>query len=65
MQLTEKHRISKSSEFYELLDHEAYKSKNLYNSALYAIRQYYFENKKYLPYVQVYKLFFEQHQQDY
>ena len=65
MQLTEKHRISKSSKFYELLDYEAYKSKNLYNSALYVIRQYYFENKKYLPYACMCRLFHEQHQQDY
>lgn len=40
-------------------------SKNLYNSGLYAVRQYYFENKQFLNYHKLNNLFVEQKQQDY
>ena len=46
MILTERHIIKKSNSLYSELDNLCFLSKNLYNSALYAIRQYYFENKK-------------------
>ena len=44
MYLTERHIIKNSKE----LDEICFKSKNLYNRALYLIRQHYFETKKYL-----------------
>lgn len=50
MQLVERHIIKKSNPIYTELDHMAFCSKNLYNYALYIIRQYFFENKQYLKY---------------
>ena len=50
MQLVEKHIIKKGHKFYVSLDDLCFKSKNLYNATLYAIRQYFFENEKYLKY---------------
>ena len=44
MQLTEKHIIKNGTPYYNVLDSEAYKSKNLYNATLYAVRQSFFEN---------------------
>lgn len=46
MQLTELHRIYKDNPYYKMLDNFAFKSKNLYNNALYHIRQYYLYYKK-------------------
>lgn len=46
MQLTEIHRVYKGDSFYEMIDDFAFKSKNLYNNALYHIRQYYLYYKK-------------------
>jgi len=51
MILIEKHIINNSHKFYYECDELSFKSKNLYNQALYNVRQYYFENKKYLSYV--------------
>lgn len=42
MRLVEKHTIKKGNKYYKILDAESYKSKNLYNATLYAIRQYFF-----------------------
>jgi len=39
MQLAEKHVISKSDPRYAVIDRAAFASKNLYNAALYEIRQ--------------------------
>ena len=50
MQLVERHIIKKSNPIYTELDYMAFCSKNLYNYALYTIRQYFFENKQYLKY---------------
>ena len=50
MQLVEKHIIKKGHLFYTSLDDLCFKSKNLYNATLYAIRQYLFETTKYLNY---------------
>lgn len=39
-----------------LIDELCFNSKNLYNKSLYSIRQYFFENKKYLKYEENYKI---------
>ena len=51
MQLVEQHIIKKSNPLFKELDNMCFLSKNLYNQALYRVRQYYFDNKKYLTYV--------------
>lgn len=50
MQLVEQHIIKRGSTLYNELDKMTFLSKNLYNQALYRIRQFYFDNKKYLGY---------------
>lgn len=50
MQLTEQHIISKNDPRYAVIDEAAFKSKNLYNAALYLIRQTYIHEGKYLNY---------------
>lgn len=50
MYLVEKHIIKHNHSFYNECDVLCFKSKNLYNQGLYNVRQYYFENKKYLNY---------------
>ena len=50
MYLVEKHIINKTHSFYNECDELCFKSKNIYNQGLYNVRQYYFENKKYLNY---------------
>ena len=42
----EKHIIKSNNRYYNLLNDYCFKSKNLYNHALYLIRQFYFQNKK-------------------
>lgn len=65
MKLVEQHTIRKNHKYYDILDNEAYKSKNLYNASLYAIRQYFFQNNTYLPYPKLQHIFQEEKQQDY
>lgn len=65
MILVEKHDIHKKSKHYNALDYFCFKAKNLYNSTLYAVRQYYFENKKYLSYANINKQFIKEHNPDY
>lgn len=50
MQLVEQHIIKRGNAMYDELDKMTFLSKNLYNQALYRIRQFYFDNKKYLGY---------------
>ena len=52
MYLTERHIIKNNEE----LDILCFKSKNLYNKALYLVRQHYFETKSYLNYYDVNRL---------
>jgi len=54
MILVEKHIINKTHSYYNECDELCFKSKNLYNQALYNVRQHYFETKKYLNYVDNY-----------
>ncbi len=55
MQLVEKHMISKTDARFELIDRAAFASKNLYNAALYEIRQHFIFCGKYLNYNQMAK----------
>ena len=48
MILSERNIIKQSNAYYKDLDNLCLLSKNLYNSALYAIRQNYFNTKRYL-----------------
>ena len=65
MILTERHIIKQSNTFYNELDNLCFLSKNLYNSALYAVRQFYFTNKKYLNWIKINNQFVSEKQQDY
>jgi putative transposase len=53
MQLVEQHCISKSDPRYRVIDEAAFESKNLYNAALYEMRQTFFNEGMYLTYNQV------------
>lgn len=65
MQLVEQHIIKPNNKYYKELKNLCRLSKNLYNATLYEIRQYFFENKKYLPYPAVDKKFKETNNIDY
>ena len=61
MYLTERHVIKNNKE----LDEVCFKSKNLYNKALYLVRQHYFDTKSYLNYFKVYRLMVDSKDSDY
>lgn len=61
MYLVERHIIKNNRE----LDEVCFKSKNLYNKALYLVRQHYFKTKSYLNYFDVNKLMVESKNDDY
>ena len=65
MVLVEKHIIKPSHQYYDELDHLCLLSKNLYNSTIYTVRQYYFANKQFFNYQAVNKLFVSGNQPDY
>lgn len=65
MLLTERYFIKKSNPLFKELDQMSFLSKNLYNQALYRIRQFYFQNKKYLRYEELNKQFTIEKQVDY
>ena len=65
MVLVEKHIIKPSHQYYDELDHLCWLSKNLYNSTLYTVRQYYFANKQFLNYQAVNKMYVCGNQPDY
>jgi len=56
MYLTQKNHIRCDKKTYRILRILTRLSKNLYNFTLYTVRQYYFNNGKYLPYEQAYHL---------
>src|SRR5690242_5075438 len=56
MQLVEQHVINKNDPCYSIIDEAAFKSKNLYNAALYEMRQAFIFQKKRLSYLQMDKL---------
>jgi putative transposase len=53
MQLVEQHVIDKNDPRYAIIDEAAFKSKNLYNAALYEIRQSFIHEGNYLNYNEV------------
>ena len=53
MQLVEQHVISKNDPRYAIIDEAAFKSKNLYNAALYEVRQAFIHEGKYLNYTEM------------
>jgi putative transposase len=55
MRLVEQHVISKRDQRYAIIDAAAFQSKNLYNAALYLVRQSYIHEGKYLTYNEVQK----------
>ena len=57
MNLVERHIIKRNNIHYKELRKLLHLSKNLYNATLYEIRQYYFQNKKYLPYIDINRKF--------
>ena len=65
MQLVERHIIKKSNPLYKELDNMSFLSKNLYNQALYRIRQEFFETGKYLNYKNLVKQLTKENQVDY
>jgi putative transposase len=54
MHLVEQHLIRQGDRRFAILDAAAFASKNLYNQAMYQIRQAYLHEGKYLPYVEVF-----------
>ena len=65
MLLVEKHIIKPKHKDYNELDNLCWLSKNLYNSTLYNVRQYYFENKKLLKYQVINKMYVDTNNPDY
>jgi putative transposase len=52
--LTQKNRLKLSPKRLEIVKQMVYYSARLYNVGLYSVRQYYFNNNEYLPYVKNY-----------
>ena len=65
MALVEQHIIKSNNKHYKDLKYLCRLSKNLYNATLYAVRQYYFENNKYLSYANIDRIFKETNNYDY
>lgn len=65
MRLVEQHIINKDHKLYKEIDALAFKSKNLYNSALYVVRQSFIFESKWIHYNEIQKDFQNQNQQDY
>jgi putative transposase len=65
MLLVEKQIIRPSNPLYKELDKLCFLSKNLYNAALYTIRQHYFNTKKYLTGFTIIKDFTKENQVDF
>ena len=65
MHLVEKHIISRSHPSFKELDDLAFRSKNLFNAALYAVRQEFIFNKRYINHHEIRRIFKEQDQPDF
>lgn len=65
MQIVEKTIIRKSHLLYQEMDELAFKSKNLYNAALYLVRQEFFKTGKFLSAYDLFKIFKSSNQSDY
>jgi putative transposase len=55
VQLVEQHCISKNDPRYSVIDEAAFRSKNLYNAALYDMRQAFFNEGMYLKYEEIHR----------
>src|SRR5574344_1915381 len=60
MYLIEKHIINTKHSFYNECDRLCFQSKNIYNQALYNVRQHFFQTKQYLNYYSNYHVTKEQ-----
>jgi len=56
MQLVEQHIIKKTDSRYQVIDQAAFKAKNLYNAALYEVRQAFIKEGQYTSYPQLHAL---------
>lgn len=65
MKLVEKHIIRKGRSLFKVVDALCFLAKNVYNAALYAIRQHFFKTGELLSYYQIQKLFQNEKQADY
>ena len=65
IQLTQQIIINNKHRYFSMLDQLCLKSKNLYNYALYRIRQHYKETKKYLSYYDLNRALSSENQIDY
>lgn len=65
MNLTEKEIIYSTDERFDLIKELCHLSKNLYNAALYDVRQYYFETKSYRTWQSQRPIFTKNHNPDY
>lgn len=65
MELVETHYIRENSRFFKEIDRLCFLSKNLYNSALYEVRQEYILNHQYINWYEVVSRFTKNKQQDY
>ena len=65
MNLTEKEIIYSTDERFDLIKELCHLSKNLYNAALYDVRQYYFETKSYRTWQSQRPIFTKNHNLDY
>ena len=65
MKLVEQHIIKSNNVFYKELDNLCFLSKNLYNQALYRIRQQFFEDKSFKNYYDLNRELHDENQVDY
>ena len=65
MYLAERHIIKPDNPLYKELDNVCFLSKNLYNKALYLVRQHYFNTKEYLSYYKMCKYLADTRDVDY
>lgn len=65
MYLAERHIIKPNNPLYKELDNVCFLSKNLYNKALYIVRQHYFSTKEHLNYYGVNRLMIDSKDADY
>ena len=65
MKQVEIHHIKRGERHFEEIDELCFKSKNLFNFALYTVRQHFFETGEYLNYYSVDKILKETNQPDY
>jgi len=65
MKLVEQHIVKKADKLYKELDHLCFLSKNLYNAALYEVRQQFFKDKTFLDYYGLNRLLHDRHDENY